>query len=80
MFYGNEADDFYLVDSIEKLVEFVGNDNIIVQVKGVNKLETMESVFKGELKEKAHILIRVRSNKRYNSLFTYDNDYDNMDF
>ena len=80
MFYGNEADDFYIVDSIEKLVDFVGNDNIIVQVKGVNKLETMESVFKGELKEKAHILIRVRSNKRYNSLFTYDNDSDNMDF
>lgn len=80
MFYGNEADDFYIVDSIEKLVDFVGNDNIIVQVRGVNKLETMESVFKGELKEKAHILIRVRSNKRYNSLFTYDNDSDNMDF
>ena len=80
MFYGNEADDFYLVDSVAKLVEFVGNDNILVQVKGINKLETMESVFKGELKEKAHILIRVRSNRRYNSLFTYDNDSDNMDF
>ncbi len=80
MFYGNEADDFVLVETIEKLVEFVGNDNIIVQVKGVNKLQTMESVFNGQLIEKAHILIRVRSNKRYNSLFTYDNDSDNMGF
>ena len=80
MFYGNEADDFVLVETIEKLVEFVGNDNIIIQVKGVNKLQTMESVFNGQLIEKAHILIRVRSNKRYNSLFTYDNDSDNMWF
>lgn len=67
-------------NSIGKLVEFVGNDNIIVQIKGGNKLETMESVFQGQLNEKAHILIRVRSNKRYNSLFTFDNDTDDMKF
>ena len=80
MYYGDTADDFQIVESIKQLIDFVGNDNIIIQIKGENKLETVESVFNGKLEGNAHILIRVRSNERYNSIFTYNNDLDDMSF
>ena len=82
MFYGTRAYDFEIVESIDKLVEYVGNDNIIVQIKGKNKLNLISSVFSGAIDTQdtsAHVLIRIKSNERYNSIFqgVYTNDDNN---
>jgi len=80
MYYGNKAYDFEIIDSVEKLIKFVGSDNIIIQVSGEDKKEIINSIFSGQVETtKAHILIRIKSNSRYNSLFetTYNANEDN---
>ncbi|WP_285827064.1 hypothetical protein [Bacteroides acidifaciens] len=80
MYYGNKAYDFEIIDSVEKLISFVGRDNIIIQVSGENKENIINSIFSGQVDStNAHILIRIKSNSRYNSMFetTYNADDDN---
>jgi hypothetical protein len=80
MYYGNKAYDFEIIDSADKLIEFVGRDNIIIQVSGNDKRHIIDSIFSGQVEnDKAHILIRIKSNSRYNSIFenAYNADYDN---
>lgn len=80
MYYGNKAYDFEIIDSVEKLISFVGRDNIIIQVSGEDKGKIINSIFSGQVEStKAHILIRIKSNSRYNSMFetTYNADDDN---
>ena len=85
MYYGNKGSEFKLIDNVEELIKLVGDDNIIVQVKGKEKYETIQSIFSGNLKEnsRAYVLIRIKSNERYNALFVniYTNDDENnVDF
>ena len=81
MYYGNKGSEFKLIDSVSQLIELVGDDNIIVQVKGSEKYNTIQSIFSGSLKEngRAYVLIRIKSNERYNALFVniYNNNDDN---
>ncbi len=80
MYYGNKAYDFEIIDSVDKLIKFVGRDNIIIQVSGEDKEQIINSVFSGQVDtHKAHILIRIKSNSRYNSIFemAYNSDNDN---
>ena len=80
MYYGNKAYDFEIIDSVEKLISFVGRDNIIIQVSGENKENIINSIFSGQVDStNAHILIRIKSNSRYNSMFetTYNANDDN---
>lgn len=82
MYYGNKAYDFEIIDSVERLISFVGRDNIIIQVSGENKEEIINSIFSGQVEStNAHILIRIKSNSRYNSMFeTTFNAEDDNDF
>ena len=80
MYYGNKAYDFEIIDSVERLISFVGRDNIIIQVSGDNKEKIINSIFSGQVEStNAHILIRIKSNSRYNSMFetTFNTDDDN---
>lgn len=80
MYYGNKAYDFEIIDSVEKLISFVGRDNIIIQVSGDNKEKIINSIFSGKVEStNAHILIRIKSNSRYNSMFetTFSAEEDN---
>lgn len=80
MYYGNKAYDFEIIDSVRRLIDFVGRDNIIIQVSGENKEQIINSIFSGQVEStKAHILIRIKSNSRYNSIFetTFNADDDN---
>lgn len=80
MYYGNKAYDFEIIDSVERLISFVGRDNIIIQISGENKEEIINSIFSGQVEStNAHILIRIKSNSRYNSMFetTFNMDDDN---
>ena len=81
MYYGNKGSEFKMIDDTQQLIELVGDDNIIVQVKGKEKHETIKSIFTGTLKDRgrAYVLIRIKSNERYNALFVniYNNDDDN---
>lgn len=72
IYYGNKAYDFVLIKTVDQLIEYVGRDNIVVQVAGKNKVDTITAVFSGSLdavQAKAHVLIRLKSNERYNSIF-----------
>ena len=73
----NSITEFGMIDPIG----IWGDDNIIVQVKGKEKHETIKSIFTGTLKDRgrAYVLIRIKSNERYNALFVniYNNDDDN---
>lgn len=80
MYYGNKACDFEIIESIDQLIEYVGDDNIIIQIKGDDKKDTINSVFAGAITNtSAHVLIRIKSNERYNSLFAsvYNSDNEN---
>ena len=79
MYYGNKGSEFKLIDSVSQLIELVGDDNIIVQVKGSEKYNTIQSIFSGSLNEngRAYVLIRIKSKERYNALFV--NIYNNND-
>ena len=80
MYYGNKACDFEFITTITQLKDYVGDDNIIIQIKGENKIETINSVFSGKVNDSsAHVLIRIKSNERYNSLFNsiHNNDSNN---
>lgn len=81
MYYGNKACDFEIIDNIDQLIEYVGDDNIIIQIKGKDKMETINNVFSGSIKDTyAHVLIRIKSNDRYNSIFiSYLNNNENND-
>lgn len=82
MYYGNKAYDFEIIDSVERLISFVGRDNIMIQVSGDNKEKIINSIFSGQVEStNAHILIRIKSNSRYNSMFeTTFNTEDDNDF
>lgn len=70
IYYGNRANDFELINSSEDLIKFVGKDNILIQISGEEKMSTIDSIFNGSMTfSKAHILIRIKSNEKYNSLF-----------
>lgn len=70
MYYGNKAYEFELVKSVEQLINYVGQDNIIIQIKGKDKLHAIKNVFNGQVDTlNTHALIRIKSNERYNSLF-----------
>ena len=69
------------------MINNVGRDNIIVQIAGQNKLKTIDTILNGgqwqQDKVSVHVLIRIKSNERYNSLFvtTFNNDDNNsVDF
>ncbi len=83
IYYGKKASDFELIDSEDRLIEYIGKDNILIQISGQNKIETIGSIFNRLTCEPTtHALIRIKSNERYNSLFTsvfnsnLDNNFD----
>lgn len=84
LYYGNKAYDFELIDGIDQLINYVGKDNIIIQIKGPDKLQAIKNVFNGQVDTlNTHALIRIKSNERYNSLFldtNTNNDSNNSDF
>lgn len=80
IYYGNMADEFELIDTVDNLIKFVGRDNIIIQISGEDKKATISSVFNGSISStNTHVLIRIKSNERFNSLFTttFSNDDNN---
>lgn len=84
MYYGNKAYDFEIIESVDQLIKFVGKDNIIIQVVGDKKKEIIDSIFSGKVEtSKAHVIIRIKSNSRYNSMFETSfnsNDENDVDF
>ena len=59
-------------NSIDDILEWVGEDDIVIKLTGEEKADVVEELYSGVLngvKGTAYTLIRINSNEKYNSLF-----------
>ena len=59
-------------NSIDDILEWVGEDDIVIKLTGKEKADVVEELYSGVLngvKGTAYTLIRINSNEKYNSLF-----------
>ena len=59
-------------NSIDEILEWVGEDDIVIKLTGEEKANVVEELYSGVLngvKGTAYTLIRINSNEKYNSLF-----------
>ena len=69
------TDNGYLiarVNSIDDILEWIGEDDIVIKLTGEEKADVVEELYSGVLngvKGTAYTLIRINSNEKYNSLF-----------
>lgn len=58
--------------SIEDILNWVREDDIVIKLTGVEKARTVEALYSSVLKDikgTAYTMLRVQSNERYDSLF-----------
>ena len=72
VYLGAKSNEFMYFNSIDDILEWVGEDDIIIKLTGEEKANVVEKLYSGVLKGvkgTAYTLIRINSNEKYNSLF-----------
>lgn len=72
VYLGAKANEFMYFNSIDDILEWVGEDDIVIKLTGEEKADVVEELYSGVLngvKGTAYTLIRINSNEKYNSLF-----------
>lgn len=72
VYIGSKSNEFMYFNTIDDILKWVGEDDIVIKLTGVEKAEVVEDLYSGVLRgvsRTAYTLIRVASNERYNSLF-----------
>ena len=72
VYLGAKANDFMYFRSIEDILNWVREDDIVIKLTGVEKARTVEALYSSVLKDikgTAYTMLRVQSNERYDSLF-----------
>lgn len=72
VYLGAKANEFMYFNSIGDILEWIGEDDIIIKLTGEEKAEVVRVLYSGVLngvKGTAYTLIRINSNEKYNSLF-----------
>lgn len=72
VYLGAKSNEFMYFNSIDDILEWVGEDDIVIKLTGEEKAEVVEELYSGVLngvKGTAYTLIRINSNEKYNSLF-----------
>ena len=72
VYLGAKANEFMYFNSIGDILEWIGEDDIIIKLTGEEKAEVVRVLYSGvlnEVKGTAYTLIRINSNEKYNSLF-----------
>lgn len=72
VYLGAKSNEFMYFNSIDDILEWVGEDDIVIKLSGEEKADVVEELYSGVLngvKGTAYTLIRINSNEKYNSLF-----------
>ena len=72
VYLGAKSNDFMYFNSIDDILQWVGEDDIIIKLTGEEKADVVEELYSGVLegvKGTAYTLIRINSNEKYNSVF-----------
>ena len=72
VYLGAKSNEFMYFNSIDDILEWVGEDDIVIKLTGEEKADVVEKLYSGVLngvKGTAYTLIRINSNEKYNSLF-----------
>ncbi len=72
VYLGAKANEFMYFNSIDDILEWIGEDDIVIKLTGEEKADVVEELYSGVLngvKGTAYTLIRINSNEKYNSLF-----------
>lgn len=72
VYLGAKSNEFMYFNSIDDILEWIGEDDIVIKLTGEEKADVVEELYSGVLngvKGTAYTLIRINSNEKYNSLF-----------
>lgn len=72
VYLGAKSNEFMYFNSIDDILKWVGEDDIVIKLTGEEKADVVEELYSGVLdgvKGTAYTLIRINSNEKYNSLF-----------
>lgn len=72
VYLGAKANDFMYFNSLEEILDWIGEDDIVIKLTGDEKADVVETLYSGVLngvKGTAYTLIRINSNEKYNSVF-----------
>lgn len=72
VYLGAKANEFMYFNSIDEILEWIGEDDIVIKLTGEEKADVVEELYSGVLegvKGTAYTLIRINSNEKYNSVF-----------
>lgn len=80
VYLGAKANDFMYFNSIDEILKWIGEDDIVIKLTGEEKAEVVKELYSGILegiKGTAYTLIRINSNEKYNSVFAPLSNNDN---
>lgn len=72
VYLGAKANEFMYFNSIDDILKWIGEDDIVIKLTGEEKADVVEGLYSGVLygvKGTAYTLIRINSSEKYNSLF-----------
>lgn len=72
VYLGAKANDFMYFNSIEDILKWIKEDDIVIKLTGEEKADVVKELYSGVLegvKGTAYTLIRINSNEKYNSVF-----------
>ena len=72
VYLGAKANEFMYFNSIDDILDWIGEDDIVIKLTGEEKADVVEELYSGILngvKGTAYTLIRINSNEKYNSVF-----------
>lgn len=72
VYLGAKANEFMYFNSIDDILKWIGEDDIVIKLTGEEKADVVEKLYSGVLygvKGTAYTLIRINSSEKYNSLF-----------
>lgn len=72
VYLGAKANDFMYFNSIDDILEWIREDDIVIKLTGEEKADVVQELYSGILngvKGTAYTMIRIASNEMYNSVF-----------
>lgn len=72
VYLGAKANEFIYLNSIEDILNWVSEDDIVIKLTGEEKADVVQELYSGILegvKGTAYTMIRIGSNEKYNSVF-----------
>lgn len=72
VYLGAKANEFMYFNSIEDILNWVSEDDIVIKLTGEEKADVVQELYSGILegvKGTAYTMIRIGSNEKYNSVF-----------